>query len=118
MRLRRLQWIYTEHPIFYVTLVAHNRRNLFANPAVHEALVEFGQKAMVRGVAIGRYVLMPDHLHLFAAFAPSAIDLSSWIRSLKNSLSKCLRRSRIPPPHWQKGFLDHVLRSEESYRQK
>ena len=24
----------------------------------------------------------------------------------------------IPAPHWQKGFFDHVLRSDESYAQK
>jgi putative transposase len=46
------------------------------------------------------------------------VDLSSWIKSLKNALSKTLRAQDVSPPHWQKGFFDHVLRSEESYGQK
>jgi hypothetical protein len=36
------------------------------------------------------------------------------MKSLKNSLSKALRDAGVPSPHWQKGFFDHVLRSEES----
>jgi hypothetical protein len=40
------------------------------------------------------------------------------MKSLKNSLSKAMRALAIPAPHWQKGFFDHVLRSDESYSQK
>jgi len=67
---------------------------------------------------VGRYVLMPDHLHLFVKFSDPAHDLSSWVKSLKNSLSKTLRQAGRPPPHWQKGFFDHVLRASESYSKK
>ena len=61
---------------------------------------------------------MPDHIHLFAAFGPESMSISLWIKSLKNTLSKCLRSNCIPSPHWQKGFFDHILRSDESYAQK
>ena len=44
--------------------------------------------------------------------------LSDWMKSLKNSLSKTLRGMNVPAPHWQKGFFDHVIRSEESYSEK
>ena len=44
--------------------------------------------------------------------------LSEWMKSLKNSLSKTLRGMNVPVPHWQKGFFDHVMRSEESYSEK
>ncbi|HUI07086.1 MAG TPA: hypothetical protein VL486_08770 [Verrucomicrobiae bacterium] len=40
------------------------------------------------------------------------------MNSLKNALSKAMRQQGIPPPHWQKGFFDHVLRSSESYEEK
>ena len=89
---------------------------------------------------VGKYVLMPDHLHLFVAFggeyesaladarlrrsqtgatesgAVAAVcdrrltPLSDWMKILKNSLSKTLRGMNIPAPHWQKGFFDHVMR--------
>jgi putative transposase len=61
---------------------------------------------------------MPDHLHLFVGFDEQKTDVSRWIKSLKNVLSKTLRLRGIPPPPWQKGFFDHVLRSEESYEEK
>jgi putative transposase len=46
------------------------------------------------------------------------LKLSTWIKSLKNALSKALRTVNISSPHWQKGFFDHVLRSSESYSEK
>lgn len=70
---------------------------------------------------------MPDHLHLFVAFGgdfePTIVKrnlspLSEWMKSLKNSISTTLRVMNVRPPHWQKGFFDHVMRSEESYSQK
>ena len=67
---------------------------------------------------VGRYVLMPDHVHLFVARSEDGVTLSAWVKSLKNSLSKVLRQQEIPTPHWQKDFFDHVLRSSESYDEK
>jgi hypothetical protein len=60
---------------------------------------------------------MPDHLHFFVSFQGET-ELSGWIKSLKNSLSKTLRQSNHPAPHWQKGYFDRIVRSEELYEQK
>jgi putative transposase len=118
MRPKRLEWTYSDSPIYFLTLVAHDRQKLFANAAVHGAFVVFAERATDCGVAVGRYVLMPDHFHLFAGFAPDSIGLSKWVKSLKNSVSKCLRHRDCSAPHWQKGFFDHILRSDESYYEK
>ena len=67
---------------------------------------------------VGRYVLMPDHLHLFVGFSRPGPDISAWMRALKGALSATLRSDRVLAPHWQKGFFDHVLRSAESYNEK
>jgi putative transposase len=67
---------------------------------------------------VGRYVLMPDHFHLFAALDEERLSLSKWIKSLKGALSAHFRSVGLQPPFWQKGFFDHVLRSDESYSQK
>ncbi len=67
---------------------------------------------------MGRYVLLPDHCHFFAAFTPDSPSLSRWMKSWKNALSKAHRQRGVAAPHWQKGFFDHVLRSGESYEQK
>jgi REP element-mobilizing transposase RayT len=80
-------------------------------------LSEFAHRGEEHGAYIGSYVIMPDHLHLFVALAEDRV-LSDWMKSLKNSLSKALRRIAHLAPHWQKGFFDHLLRSDESYAQK
>ena len=72
----------------------------------------------IRPCTIGAYVLMPDHLHAFVALDAERVNLSALMKSLKNVLSKKLRERGVAPPHWQKGFFDHVLRSQESAGQK
>jgi len=61
---------------------------------------------------------MPNHFHAFVVIDDQRLDLSAWMRSLKNALSKVLRTYNISSPHWQKGFFDRILRSGESYSQK
>ena len=117
-RLRRLEQLHVENPVFFVTFCTEARHAILASHNIHEAFLEFCRRALERGVFVGRYVLMPDHIHLFVKVPPPSGQLSDWIRSLKNSLSKVLRGESIPAPHWQKGFFDHVIRSHESYDAK
>ena len=117
-RLRRLERIFERFPIYFVTASTAGRKPLLANVEVHAAFVKFAGSAMDRGAWVGRYVLMPDHIHLFVAIDDERIALSDWMKSLKNAFSKTLRAGKEEPPHWQKGFFDHVLRSSESYSEK
>ena len=116
-RLARLERIHVRTPIYFVTACTAERKPILARKEIHSALVLFAQKGPALGAWIGTYVLMPDHFHLFVAL-DDALPLSSWARSLKGVLSSELRKIRIPAPHWQKGFFDHVLRSDESATQK
>jgi len=115
---RRLRWLFTDYPVYYITTCTYNRRRILDQPAVHNTLIQFGQRAQDYQVAVGRYVIMPDHIHLFAGFGPESISLSMWMKSLKNAISKALRNATFVGPHWEKGYFDHVIRSEESYEQK
>ena len=117
-RLRRLDWVYSPTPIYFLTVCTHSRAPWLACAAIHKSLVAFCSRGAERGAFVGRYVLMPDHIHLFVAFQPGTITLSAWMKSLKNSLSKVLRAMEKPSPHWQDGFFDHALRSSESYEKK
>jgi REP-associated tyrosine transposase len=116
-RLRRLDRIFPALPIYFVTACAFARKAVLATGEVHEAFVVFANRGEAHGAYICSYVIMPDHLHLFVALAEDRL-LSDWMKSLKNSLSKAMRAIAIPAPHWQKGFFDHLLRSDESYSQK
>lgn len=117
-RLRRLDRIFPQAPIYFVTACADERRLLLANDAVHESFQNFAEHGQERGAWVGAYVIMPNHLHLFVGFDERQMLLERWMKSLKNTISKTLRSKGVPAPHWQKGFFDHVLRSGESYDQK
>ena len=68
----------------------------------------------MRGIGVGRYVIMPDHIHLFVR-GNLDFSLAQWVRVLKRSLS---REILTASPHWQQGFFDHLIRHSESYSQK
>ncbi len=118
MRLQRLTWVFENFPIYFVTAITHDRTRVLNRPLVQEALEKFAFNGTERGAWLGAYVLMPDHLHAFVALDAREIDLSTWMKAMKNILSKALREDGVEAPHWQKGFFDHVLRDAESYAQK
>ncbi len=117
-RLQRLRWLFTACPLVLITAATHRRRRLLAQEGVQHVFLAFSEKAATRGVFVGRYVLMPDHLHFFVAIAPQGPSLSRWMQILKVTLVKSLREQGHLGPFWQKGFFDHVLRSAESYARK
>jgi putative transposase len=80
--------------------------------------VKFSKRAQNNfGIAVGRYVILADHLHFFVAL-PSDIRLGDWIGALKRVLANSLEHSGSSDPIWQRGFFDHLLRSSESYSEK
>ena len=117
-RLGRLDRVFIDSPTYFVTACTNRRRKLLAHSVVHEALIKFANRGATHGAWLGRYVLMPDHLHAFVALDDEKITLATWMKSLKNSLSKVLRTKGVSGPHWQKTFFDHVLRSSESASEK
>jgi len=106
-------------PFYFVTFITHNRLPLLARREIHDEYRAFCVRAYERyDVAVGRYVVMLDHVHLFVAFPQQGITLSKWMQSLRSVLGKELLRVGFQKPHWQEGFFDHVLRSAESYSEK
>ena len=116
LRLRRLDRVFVDSPIYFITACSVDRRPILDCEPVHNGLRTFCLNSPQHGARVGRYVLMPDHLHLFESV--DEISLSNWVKSLKNTLSKTLRSLGCDAPHWQKSFFDHLLRSGESYSQK
>ena len=127
--------------IVYLTVCTKRRKPILANPAAHELLRAWWREA--RLWLVGRYVIMPNHLHLFCtpainyggtSFVSSQTSLSevanlgrhSWRPS--NALEKWVEfwkshsaRHWLNPEHapiWQRHFWDTQLRRDESYNQK
>ena len=118
-RPRRLGRLFdTRRPFYFITFNTHGRQSFLAYSEVHEAFCLFCSEAQHRDVAVGRYVIMPDHIHLFAAFPLAGMPLPNWVQSLRAVLGKALLRVGVQKPHWQEGFFDHLLRSDESYAAK
>ncbi|MBN1268466.1 MAG: transposase [Kiritimatiellae bacterium] len=116
-RLERIFQSY-DPPLYFVTVCTWNRQHMLAESDVLQALLAFGQRNQDRGVAIGRFVIMPDHMHLFMRVDGRANKLGTTVGMLKKSLSGVLKSRHVRPPHWQPGCFDHVLRHGESYSQK
>ena len=115
----RLQQIFQSYdpPLFFVTICTLHRRKIDPLDTAHEAF----QKYALRGtqefnVGVGRYVIMPDHMHFFVR-GDNQFDLCKWVNGLKRSISVALGATN-KRPLWQPGFFDHVLRNDESYVQK
>ena len=119
-RLGRLDRIFERGPIYFVTACTHERRKFLANSSMVECVTLFARAGADHGSWMGAFVLMPDHWHAFVALAADNGhgQLSAWMKSSKNFMSKKLRADGVQAPHWQKGYFDHVLRSSESYAQK
>jgi len=114
----RLDRVFEATPLYFVTFCTHNRNACLACDELHTALILFAQRAERDfNVAVGRYVIMPDHIHLFVR---GGLDftLGRWVGALKQALAKVPALWRPKTQIWQEGFFDHVLRSDESYSEK
>jgi putative transposase len=64
-------------------------------------------------------VIMPDHVHFFCSPDNESEDLKRFMQAWKEWTAKRLTRECGIKEHiWQKEFFDHVLRNEESYKEK
>ncbi len=99
--------------IIFLTVCVRDRRPLLNRPEINELLTGIWSDSV--DWVVGRYVLMPDHLHLFCAPARiEAIPLGNWVRYWKRRASGGWPH-RDERPVWQDDFWDRQLRSSESY---
>jgi putative transposase len=141
LRLNRIFQSY-DPPLFFITFCTVRRRKILANTRTHNAFVGYAKRALDHNVAVGRYVIMPDHIHLIVA-GDREFDLGMWVRGLKRVVAAAViggRHSRNSaaetaattptavattfspvgklPSLWERGFFDHSIRNSESYAQK
>ena len=71
------------------------------------------------GWHVGRFVLMPDHVHFFAVGDHTAQKLERFMAKWKEWTAKrILEVLKHPAPLWQPRFFDRLLRSNESRSEK
>ena len=102
--------------IIYVTVNVDKRRSILNRTGSVETILDAWREA--DRWAVGRYVIMPDHIHFFCAPAtmPCA-PLRPWMQFWRATATRDWPRAH-EKPIWQKDFFDRQLRTGESYRQK
>jgi REP element-mobilizing transposase RayT len=91
-RPHRLDLIYIHQPLYFVTFATRDRRSIPSLPRAQLAVERYGHRGIAKfSVALGRYVIMPDHVHLFVRGGPD-FTLSSWIGGLKRAMSVAVNR--------------------------
>jgi REP element-mobilizing transposase RayT len=115
----RLRQIFQQYdpPLYFVTFGTAERHCCLANEVIHQQFMDFGKRLSQHGSSIGRYVIMPDHIHCFVRIGPSQ-KFGLTIGFLKKSLSASLNKNGVNGPHWQPSFFDHLIRSPDSYSEK
>ena len=133
-RNRLLGFDYSSPNAYFLTICTEARRNLFWESVGATSgrpndlpLTELGktvQAAIVSipkcypAVAVEHFVVMPNHAHILLRICADecgrplvAPTVSRIVKQLKGVVSK-----QYGPGIWQKGFHDHVIRTEEDYK--
>jgi len=103
--------------IVFVTVCSKDRKKIFATRQVHELLLDCWSRTDTW--LVGRYVVMPDHIHLFCAPGNSSrsVSLQRWVTYWK-ALATLAWPVPGDEPVWQRHFWDSQLRRDESYDAK
>ena len=116
-RKRPVHWLpverYNRSIIVFLTVCTKDRKPWLANERMHAALCDAWAEA--RHWLVGRYVILPDHVHLFCApgaWAPPS--LKRWVIYWKRLVAQTTGIDGL----WQEGFWDTQLRHHESYGAK
>ena len=100
--------------ILFLTVCTHHRKAILANESMHHALLEAWRAA--EQWRVGRYVVMPDHIHLFCTPTHrESENIAKWVAYWKRLVS--LKQPDLQPI-WQRDCWDTQLRRHESYTEK
>ncbi len=111
---------FRRRPLVFFTACTAGRRPLLAFPGCHEILkTVWLRSAAANGWYVGRYVIMPDHVHFFAKAGLGATTMALWMKAWKSVSSRQIAKQLgINPPVWQAEYFDHFVRSVGSYEEK
>jgi len=99
--------------IVFDAVCTKDRKQWLANDGVHLLLREVWSKATVW--LVGRYLIMPDHIHLFAALAIDQIEFKNWSKFWKSNFTQ---RHKVDEHRGQTSDWDTRMRTLEQYEEK
>ncbi len=110
LRLRRFD--YSAHRVYFVTIVVADRRQVFREQRLAEAIL--GRLLELRdrlGFKLYCYCLMPDHFHALIGTGDSGRSLGEICGAVKSLTTREYWRWH-QGKLWQRQFYDHVVRNE------
>jgi putative transposase len=111
---------FADEQLVFLTCCTRGRRPVLANNDAHAVLRLIWSEAAPRnGWFVGKYLLMPDHVHLFTCPTKEAPSLARWVGLWKSLSARRLQRAiDCREGLWQEDYFDRFLRSAESYDEK
>jgi putative transposase len=111
---------FSSSPLVFITASTFQRNRVLNNPIAHQCLHEIWTRSSeLDGWFVGDYLLMPDHVHLFARPTPDAKMMRDWVKMWKSVGSRHIARAlKIEGPIWQADYFDRFIRTSESYSDK
>ena len=78
-RPQRLDLLYIDQPLYFATFATRDRKGIPSLDRAQVALEQYARCGLTDfNVAVGPYVIMPDHVHLFVR-GDRSFRLSNWI---------------------------------------
>ena len=111
---------FERHPVVFLTVCTAKRAHLLNSQPAHSILRTLWQQSATHNDWwVGRYVLMPDHIHLFAVPGAQSDPMHQWIAQWKSISARRLTAGLgAHAPIWQRDYFDRYLRTEESFQVK
>ncbi len=96
--------------VIFDTVCTKNRSKWLATDDVHDLLRSVWKAATAWRV--GRYVIMPDHVHYFAVATHSSISFDAWVQYWKSQFTK---QHRVPDHRWLPDHWDTRMRTADEF---
>jgi putative transposase len=102
--------------VIFLTVCTKDRRSILATEQITNLVTYWWRQA--DAWLVGRYVVMPDHIHLFCS--PRNLNphpLKRWVQFWKAGVTRDFPLDTTRPI-WQRDFWDRQIRRSESYDEK
>ncbi|MFC5459405.1 REP-associated tyrosine transposase [Massilia niabensis] len=114
---------------YFFTIVAHQRRPIFCNPAIRSSLAQAIQCVRdTRPFVVDAWVLLPDHMHCIWTLPEGDVDYATrWLvlkRYVSLDVGRRLQESAFMDPSehhrreanlWQRQFWEHQIRDDSDF---
>ena len=111
--LRLPGYDYRESRVYHITWGTHHRQKLLESTDLAAEVIRILEAEAIHTYSdLYAFCVMPDHVHIL--LQPHASDLIQYAQAVKGKTTRAYWKLGGTRKLWQRGFYDHILRSEES----